>query len=48
MVWTLLLLLTVAWLLSLLAGVGPPWIWALPAAIAALLLYRVTGMLRRE
>lgn len=48
MVWTLLLLLTVAWLLALVVGVGAPWSWALPAAIAALLLYRVTGMFRRE
>lgn len=48
MVWTLLLLLTVAWLLSLLAGVGSPWSWMLPAAIAALFLYRVIGLLRRE
>lgn len=48
MVWTLLLLLTVGWLLTLLAGVGPPWSWALPAAIGALLLYRLIGTLRRE
>lgn len=48
MVWTLLLLLTVGWLLTLMAGVGPPWSWALPAAIGALLLHRVIGTLRRE
>ncbi|MFW6192778.1 MAG: hypothetical protein ACOC83_04750 [Gemmatimonadota bacterium] len=48
MVWTLLLLLTVAWLLALVVGVGAPWSWVLLAAIGALLLYRVTGMLRRK
>lgn len=41
MVWTLLLLLTVGWLLTLLAGAGPPSTWLLPAAIGTLLLYRV-------
>lgn len=48
MIWTLLVLLTVAWLLTLLAGIGPPWPWILPAAIGALLLYRVAGALRRK
>lgn len=48
MTWTLLLLLTVAWLLTLLAGVGPPWSWLLPAAIGALLLYRILGATRRD
>jgi len=48
MTWTLLLLLTAGWLLVLLAGTGPPWSWALPAAIAALLVYRVIGVLQRE
>ena len=48
MVWTLLLLLTVAWLLTRLAGIGPPWSWILPAAIGLLLLYRGLGTLRRE
>ena len=48
MVWTLLLLLSVGWLLSLLAGAGPPWSWILPAAAAVLLLYRVAGTLLRE
>lgn len=48
MVWTLLLLLTVGWLLTLLAGVGAPWSWILPAAIGALLLYRVAGAFRRD
>lgn len=46
MVWTLLLLLTVAWLLTLLAGVGAPWSWILPAAIGLLVLRRVIGTLR--
>lgn len=48
MTWTLLLLLTVAWLLTLLAGVGSPWSWILPAAIGALVLYRVVRSMRRE
>lgn len=48
MVWTLLLLLTVAWLLSLLAGAGPPWSWLLPAAIAAVLAVRLVGTLRPD
>lgn len=41
MVWTLLTLLTVTWLLVSMAGIGGPWSWLLPAAIGALLLYRV-------
>lgn len=41
MVWTLLLVLTVSWLLAMLAGAGDPWSWLLPAAAALLLFYRV-------
>lgn len=48
MAWTLLLLLTVAWLLTLLVGTGPPWSWLLPAAIGALLLYRMILTLRPD
>ena len=48
MIWTLLLLLTAGWLLALVAGVGPPWSWILPAAVAALLLVRVAGTVLRE
>lgn len=48
MVWTLLLLLTVAWLLSLLAGVGPPLSWILPAALGAVLAFRLIGTLRTD
>lgn len=47
MVWTLILILTVTWLLSLLAGAGDPWVWLLPAAVVALLAYRVAAAFRR-
>mgnify|MGYP006304987283 CR=1 FL=1 len=48
MVWTLLLLLTVGWLLALVAGAGSPWTWLLPAAAAALLAWRLIGTLRPD
>ena len=47
MTWTLLTLLTVGWLLALLAGLGPPWTWIPPAAAAALVLVRLLASLRR-
>ena len=46
MFWTLLLLLTVASLFVLLAGVGSPWNLSLPAAALALILYRLVVSLR--
>jgi hypothetical protein len=41
MIWTILVLLTVGWLLVLLAGIGGPWSWLLPAVVATVLLYRL-------
>ena len=46
MVWTLLLLFTVGWLLTLLTGAGAPLSWLFPAVIAVLILYRVIGARR--
>lgn len=43
--WTLLVLLTVTWLLTVVLGIGAPWSWLLPTAAAALLLYRVARSL---
>lgn len=43
--WTLLVLLTVAWLLTVVLGIGAPWSWLLSTAAAALLLYRVARSL---
>lgn len=48
MVWTLLTLLTIAWVLVLMAGIGGPSSWVLPAAIGGLLLYRIATGMRRE
>lgn len=46
MIWTLLLLSTVGWLLTLLTGAGAPLNWLLPAVIGVLILYRVIGARR--
>lgn len=48
MIWTIFVLLTVGWFLVLIAGIGGPWSWLLPAAIVALLLYRIAMGVRRE
>ncbi len=48
MIWTIFVLLTVGWLLVLIAGMGGPWSWLLPAAVGALLVYRVVTGARRE
>lgn len=48
MTWTLILILTVGWLLGLLGGLGSPWSWIFPAAAGALLLYRMVRARRRR
>lgn len=35
--------LVISWLLVLVAGAAAPWTWALPAAAAAVVLYRALG-----
>lgn len=45
MFWTLLVLLTVGWLLSLIAGVGGSLSWLLPGAIVAMLAWRAAATL---
>lgn len=48
MFWTLLVLLTVGWLLALIAGLGAPLNWLLPGAIAAMLAWRIASIVIGE